>query len=42
MTEKFEKWFYRVIDSDLHRSLESWQMARLKELCLKAYKKKHD
>jgi len=37
--EEFEKWFYRVIDSGLHFSLEPWQISRVKELAKKAIKK---
>ena len=32
----FETWFYRVVDRDLFNSLEPWQQARVKKLCLKA------
>ena len=42
MKEQFEKWFIRVVDKDLYNSLEQWQLARVKELAYKAYKKRHD
>ena len=38
MKKDFEKWFIRVVDKDLFRSLEPWQLARVKELAWKAYK----
>lgn len=39
MKKDFEKWFTRVIDMSLFMSLEQWQIARVKELAWKAYKK---
>ena len=37
--EKLEKYFYSIFDTDLHISLERWQIARVKTMVIKAIKK---
>ena len=37
--EEFEKYFYRIIPSDLLSNLEPWQVDKIKTMVLKAYKK---
>ena len=37
--QDIEKYFYAILDKDLHNSIESWQIARIKNMVIKAIKK---